>query len=169
MNPKERMRRAIHYEAVDRLPTQINYTAGMGARLAQHFGVTGEDLPARLGNHMLRVDISTPPRLSDDGRLRYDWWGAGHDTQEEGYFVAYSPLRENPDLDAFDWPDADAPGLLDDAANAAAKFLSRPTSVSRCSSAPGRCAGSTACSWICPPIPATPPNCSTASPRSSSC
>jgi uroporphyrinogen decarboxylase len=122
MNPKERMRRAIQYEAVDHLPTQINYTAGMGTRLAQHFGVSVEELPARLGNHMVRVDINTPPRLSDDRRLRYDWWGAGHDTQEEGYFVAYSPLRENPDLDAFDWPDPDAPRLLDDAAHLIACF-----------------------------------------------
>lgn len=121
MNPKERLRRAVQYQPVDRLPTQINYTADMGARLAQHFGVTPGELPALLDNHLLRVDLSYTARLSPDGRLRYDWWGAGHDPQEEGYFVAFSPLRENPDLDAFAWPDPHAPGLLDDAARTIAQ------------------------------------------------
>ena len=36
---KERMRRAIRYEAVDRLPTQINYTRAMGEKLAAHLAV----------------------------------------------------------------------------------------------------------------------------------
>lgn len=122
LTPKERMRRAVRYEAVDRLPTQINYTAGMGAVMAQHYGVSPVELPAFLGNHMLRVDLCFPERLSDDGRLRYDWWGAGHDTQEEGYFVAFSPLRDAPDLDAYDWPDPLAAGLLDDAQKRVAQY-----------------------------------------------
>ncbi len=122
MIPKERFRRAARYEPVDRLPTQINYTAAMGAQIAQHFGVTPADLPALLGNHMVRVDISAPPRLSVDGQLRYDWWGAGHATQEEGYFVAFSPLRDDPDLDAFDWPDPHAPGLLGEAERLVAQY-----------------------------------------------
>ena len=35
---KERMRRALEFELVDRLPTQINYTAAMGKILASYFG-----------------------------------------------------------------------------------------------------------------------------------
>lgn len=112
---KERMRRAMLYEAVDRIPTQINYTLGMGSLLARHFDVSFEELPGTLDNHMVRLDLSYPQRLSEDGSLRYDWWGAGHDTKEEGYFVAYSPLSENHDLDAFSWPDPHAPHLLDKA------------------------------------------------------
>jgi uroporphyrinogen decarboxylase len=122
MNPKERMRRAVRHEPVDRLPTQINYTADMGQLMAQHYGITLDELPVFLGNHMVRVDINFPQRLSDDGRLKYDWWGAGYDTQEEGYFVAFSPLAENPDLDAFDWPDPHAPRLLADAERTIARF-----------------------------------------------
>ena len=38
----ERVRRALTYQEVDRLPTQFNYTGSMGESLAQHFGV---DLP----------------------------------------------------------------------------------------------------------------------------
>ena len=41
---KERMRRAINYEVVDRIPTQINYTAGMGQKMADHFGVPAQRL-----------------------------------------------------------------------------------------------------------------------------
>jgi uroporphyrinogen decarboxylase len=112
---KERMRRAIQHEPVDRIPTQINYTASMGERMAQYFHVDTADLPVFLGNHMRRVDLTYPARVSADGTLRYDWWGAGHSTTEEGYFVADSPLSANRDLDIFAWPDPFDPGLLDDA------------------------------------------------------
>ena len=112
---KERMRRAIQHEPVDRIPIQINYTASMGERMAQHFQVDAADLPVFLGNHMRRVDLTYPARLSADGSLSYDWWGAGHSTTEEGYFVADSPLSANRDLETFAWPDPFDPGLLDDA------------------------------------------------------
>ncbi|MEW6580328.1 MAG: uroporphyrinogen decarboxylase family protein [Chloroflexota bacterium] len=118
---KERMRRALRYEPVDRLPTQINYTGAVGERLAAHFGVTRADLPHRLGNHLLRVDISHTPRLSDDSKIVYDWWGAGFDTGEEGYFIRHSPLAESKDLDAFAWPDPHAPDLLRDTERAIAQ------------------------------------------------
>lgn len=124
LTPKERMRRALRYEPVDRLPTQINYTGAVGERLAAYFGVTRAELSRRLGNHLLRVDISHTPRLSDDGRVAHDWWGVGWDTQEEGYFVRHSPLAENRDLDAFAWPDPHAPDLLRDAERAIAQDAS---------------------------------------------
>jgi len=102
---KERMRKALRHEVVDRLPTQVNYTDGMGQKMAEYFQVAGKDLPAFLGNHMVRVDINTPARLSADGKVRFDWWGVGFDTKEEGYFAAVNPLKDNPDLDAYSWPD----------------------------------------------------------------
>ncbi len=113
---KERLRRALQHEPVDRLPTQINYTGRQGQQLAAHFGVAPEALAARLDNHLLRLDLTHAGQLSADGLIQFDWWGAGFDTQEEGYFVQFSPLQENPDLDAFAWPDPSAPHLLDDAA-----------------------------------------------------
>ena len=90
---KERLRQALRYEPVDRLPTQINYTARMGEKMAAYFGVAVNDLPVWLDNHLVRVDLSYPERLSEDGASRFDWWGAGHDTSEEGYFIRVSPLR----------------------------------------------------------------------------
>jgi uroporphyrinogen decarboxylase len=102
-------------EPVDRMPTQINYTMKMGYILARHFGVSFEELPARLGNHLLRVDIAHTRRLSEDGTVEYDWWGAGWDTRTEGYWHSFAPLKDSLDLDRFAWPDPGAQGLLDTA------------------------------------------------------
>lgn len=88
----------------------------MGARLAAHYGVAVGELHARLDNHLVRLDLSHTARLSADGRTRVDWWGTGHDSAEEGYFIRESPLAESPDLDAYPWPDPWAPGLLVEAA-----------------------------------------------------
>lgn len=113
---KERMRRALNHEPVDRIPTQINYTQAMGLRLAAHLGVTLEQLPRRMDNHLLRVDIAHEPRRSKNGRVAFDWWGAGFDTKQEGYFVAVHPMAQAKNLDAFAWPDPHAPDLMDRAA-----------------------------------------------------
>ena len=113
---RERVLRALTYQEVDRLPTQFNYTGSMGESMAQHFGVDVADLPARLDNHLVRLDMTYPKRLSEDGKARFDWWGAGNDTQEEGYYIRVTPLFDDPDLDAYDWPDPHDPHLLDDAA-----------------------------------------------------
>ncbi len=119
---KERLRRALQYEPVDRLPTQINYTAAMGAKMAAHFQVALQDLPRRLDNHLARVDLSYPERISEDGLCRYDWWGAGHDRSEEGYFIRYSPLANSKELALFSWPDPTRPDLLDDARRTIKKY-----------------------------------------------
>lgn len=113
---KERLRRALQHEPVDRLPTQVNYTRAMGKKLAAHFGVSSAELPARLNNHMVRVDLTYPHHLSDDGQIRYDWWGVGWDTKEEGYWPTDSPLSEAESLDDFSWPNPHDPHLLDEAA-----------------------------------------------------
>jgi len=53
----------------------------MGQKLAGHFKIPFGDLPARLDNHLLRVDVTHPKRLSEDGRTQFDWWGAGWSTE----------------------------------------------------------------------------------------
>ena len=77
MTRNERTRCALMRRPVDRLPTQINYTAAVGNRLARHLGVTLPELPEQLGNHLVRVDLSHRPGASENGRVVYDWWGAG--------------------------------------------------------------------------------------------
>ena len=105
MTHKERMQNVIRYRSVDHIPTQINYTGEMGRKLAKYFQRSEADLPAFLGNHMIRVDIDHPMRFNENRRVKFDWWGVGFDTQEEGYFAAVSPLKENPNLDQYSWPD----------------------------------------------------------------
>ena len=112
---KERMRRAVRRESLDRLPTQINYTQAMGEKLAVHLGVSSAELPARLDNHLVRVDLSYPRRIGEDGRVAYDWWGVGWRTETEGYWPADSPLAEVRSLENYPWPDPDDPRLLDKA------------------------------------------------------
>jgi uroporphyrinogen decarboxylase len=120
LTPKERMRRAVRHEPIDHLPTQINYTTRLGQKLAEYFQVTVADLPAFLGNHMLRVDLSFPQKYSLDGKIAYDWWGVGFDTAEEGYFTAHNPLQDIESLAQFAWPDPTEEGLLAEAAAALA-------------------------------------------------
>jgi uroporphyrinogen decarboxylase len=116
LTPKQRTLRVLTYLPVDRLPTQINYTSAMGVKLASKLGVPLEQLPDRLDNHLIRVDISYERKYCEDRHVNYDWWGVGWDTQEEGYFTSLNPLAEDKDLDAFNWPDPDEATLLDLAA-----------------------------------------------------
>lgn len=116
MNKKERVQAVLAHQPVDQLPIQFSYTAEMGAKLAGHFGVEVAALTERLNNHLLRVDLTHTPRLDEAAGVFYDWWGAGFSSREEGYFVKDPPLADPARLETFDWPDPDAPGLLDDAA-----------------------------------------------------
>ena len=119
------MRRALWRQPVDRLPVQTNYTGTMAANLAAHFHCPVAELSARLGNHLLRVDVDHSPRLSADGRIGFDWWGAGWGTDTEGYWHASAPLSEDSDPAAFSWPDPESPTLLDKAAAAIAADAGR--------------------------------------------
>jgi uroporphyrinogen decarboxylase len=112
---KERARRALRGETVDRLPTQINYTGAMGRLMEAHFGKTAAELPDFLGNHLLRVDLAYRRPVSEDGSVEFDWWGAGWDTRTEGYWHSHAPLKESLDLDGYAWPDPEAAGLLSEA------------------------------------------------------
>jgi uroporphyrinogen decarboxylase len=117
---KERLQRAIRHEPVDRLPTQINYTGRQGDQLAAYLRVSAAQLPERLDNHLRRLDLTYPARYNEDRSVKFDWWGAGFDTGEEGYFVRVSPLQNSKDLDAIAWPDPYDPAILNDAAAAIA-------------------------------------------------
>jgi uroporphyrinogen decarboxylase len=120
LTKKERLRRALGRQPVDRLPVQTNFTGVMGTKLAAHFGCTPKQLSARLDNHLLRVDVAHTPRLSADDKVSFDWWGAGWGTETEGYWHAHAPLAEATDLSAYPWPDPNAPRLLAEAEQAIA-------------------------------------------------
>ncbi len=113
---KERMRLALERKPVDRIPTQMGFTGDMARKIAAHLNIAVEALPAAVDNHMIRVDISYPERLNTDGSIRYDWWGVGWNTHEEGYLPAECPLAHSEDLASYPWPNPDDPHLLDEAA-----------------------------------------------------
>lgn len=132
MIKKERVRAVLRREPVDRLPVQVSYTKRMAEKLSVHFGCPVGELPSLFGNHLLRVDVSfhgprltgstqpenTAPRTdtspSADTRLpAADWWGVVFNDREEGYFVEVHPLKDLNEIDAFPWPDPEAPDLLD--------------------------------------------------------
>lgn len=115
LTKKERTLRALLHESVDELPTQINYTQALGQKIAQYYGVSERELPEYLGNHMVRIDIQFQPEFSDDGKVKYDWWGTGFDVHEEGYFTSVNPLANSKNLDAYSWPDPTVTNLLDSA------------------------------------------------------
>lgn len=115
LTKKERMRRALARQPVDRLPVQTNYTGVMEKKLTAYFNVTPAELPARLDNHLLRLDLTHPKRRNPEGSIAYDWWGAGWDTQTEGYWHSHAPLASDTDLDRFAWPDPETPELLEGA------------------------------------------------------
>jgi uroporphyrinogen decarboxylase len=115
MTRKERTRRALRREPVDRLPTQVNTTPRMRSILASHLSIPEADLDEHIDNHLLRVDLSYPKRVSGDGLTAYDWWGAGWDTQTEGYWHSYAPLARSENLDGLPWPDPERSDLLDKA------------------------------------------------------
>jgi uroporphyrinogen decarboxylase len=115
LSNKERVLRALNHETLDRLPNQINYTTALGAQMTQYFGVSLVELPSRLGNHMVRVDIDDRTQFRNGGKIKVDWWGVGFDVDEEGYFASVNPLVDSKDLDAYPWPDPDEPNLLSEA------------------------------------------------------
>lgn len=120
MTKRERISRAIQRQPVDRLPVQTNYTPVMGKKLSDFFNVPAKQLSERLDNHLLRLDLTHAKRVSEDGRVGFDWWGAGWDTQTEGYWHSVAPLPETSDLSKYPWPAPNDPHLLDDAERALA-------------------------------------------------
>jgi uroporphyrinogen decarboxylase len=84
----------------------------MGRLLARHFGIALTELPDRLGNHLLRVDLSHSRPANADGSIEFDWWGAGWDTRTEGYWHAFAPLKDDASLDRYPWPDPERHDLL---------------------------------------------------------
>src|ERR1035438_5575027 len=112
LSRKQRMLRALRCEPVDRIPTQSNYTGLMGRLLSEHFGIAEAQLPQRLGNHLVRVDLDYPRRTNAEGSIEFDWWGAGWDTRTEGYWHAFSPLKDSLDIDRHAWPDPNDPAIL---------------------------------------------------------
>jgi len=112
MNPRERVKLSLAHQPVDYLPTQINFTQKLGAKMSAHFDIPATELSAFLGNHLLRVDLNYEKRTNVDENIVFDWWGVGFNVDEEGYFTTVNPLAQNKELDAYAWPNPYDPELM---------------------------------------------------------
>ena len=75
---RDRTRRSLWRQAADRVPVQTNYTSSMACRLAAQFGCAKSELPGRMHNHLLRVDVTHKPPLSVDDQFRLVGRRLGH-------------------------------------------------------------------------------------------
>jgi uroporphyrinogen decarboxylase len=116
MKPKDRVMLSLTYQPVDYIPTQVNYTDNLATLMCAHFKISLTELPAFLGNHVLRLDLDFEKKTAENEKTVYDWWGVGFDSSEEGYFITDSPLTNTKDLDAYPWPDPHDPALFVSAA-----------------------------------------------------
>ena len=106
MTHKERVLRSIRKEGLDRFPTQITFTPDMARILSRHLGVSEEELPSKLDNHIVMASLNDTVRVDPKEGIRYDNWGIGWDmTLAEGYWIRSRPLENLTDLDRYDLPD----------------------------------------------------------------
>ena len=137
MTHKARLAAAFRHAAVDRLPTQINYTAAMGQALAAHYRVSGQGTAGvpRQSPGAGRRD-SRPALQPLTGWCATTGGAPGTTRSKKATSSATTRWPTDKDLDAYPWPDPHAPGLLDDAradhCGAGRRVLHRrPTSASR--------------------------------------
>ena len=103
LTKKERMRRALLHESVDRLPTQINYTQALGQKMARNYGVGEQDLPKYLGNHMVRVDIQFDAKVSEDGKNAYVLMKGLNGENKNGYHTFFLEASKDNEWKIIHW------------------------------------------------------------------
>ncbi len=112
MTPKQRVMTALRHEPPDRVPYHVGFTVPAREKMAAFYG--DPDFIDKIGNHLASVPV-----------IRVEWGIRGPD----GYYTDEFGLRWNrqvdadigmPEgtltrqtLDAFEWPDPDAPGRFD--------------------------------------------------------
>lgn len=125
MRPRERFIAAIKHQEPDQVPLFIRYVGAISAKLAPIFGATGHDLPVRIGNDGVIVQIGLNAEYSHkvvpEGETYQGEWGVTYQ-RVRGFNqpIAY-PLRE-PTLKGYSFPDPNKPGRLDEVEAAMAKY-----------------------------------------------
>lgn len=130
MTRKERMLAAIRRQPHDRIPTQLDFSPLMLDRVCRHYGapLTGEEaLLPWMDNHLVYCFINDAfgmqrKRVQTANRIAYDNWGCGFDITQEGNCQVVHPLANDGAYDSYEFPDPNAPGLLDWAEEAIAKY-----------------------------------------------
>ncbi len=130
MTRKERMLAAIRREPQDRIPTQLDFSPKMLDVVCNHYGApcTGEEaLLPWMDNHLVYGFINDAfgmqrKRVLGGGAIAYDNWGCGFDISQEGNCQVVHPLEDEAAYSTYEFPDPNAPGLLDWAEAAIAQY-----------------------------------------------
>lgn len=126
MTKKERLLAAMKGEPADRLPTQLDFSPLMLDKVCRHYGapLTGEEtLLPWMDNHLVYCFLNDAfgiqrKRVKAAGKIVYDNWGCGFDVTQEGNCQVVHPLAGDGAWASYEFPDPNAPGLLDWAAEA---------------------------------------------------
>jgi uroporphyrinogen decarboxylase len=109
LNHKERVVRTLRREAVDYVPSNLEFSGPLAARVARALKVSVPTLLTTFDNHIVYAYLNDETRR--EGGVIYDNWGVGMQEQEGAAIVVY-PLVERDAVDGYRFPDPRAPGLL---------------------------------------------------------
>lgn len=130
MTRKERLLAAMRRQPQDRPPTQLDFSPRMLDIVCKHYGVpsTGEEsLLGCMDNHLVYGFINDAfgmqrKRKLSGNAIQFDNWGCGFDITQEGTYQVIHPLSDAGKISSYEFPDPNAPGLLDWAEEAIAAY-----------------------------------------------
>jgi len=106
---KERVMRVLRHEAVDFLPSNLEFSGPLSVRIAEALHVTPADLPRLFDNHIVYAYLSDEDHRADG--VIFDNWGVGIQEQE-GAAIVVHPLADRQAVSTYTFPDPQAAGLL---------------------------------------------------------
>jgi uroporphyrinogen decarboxylase len=120
MTRQERLLAAIRRQPLDRLPTQIDFSPHMLDIMCDHYCVPRrgeEELLPFLDNHLVYGFINDTygmlrKRTPGNDIIAFDNWQCGWDMTQEGIFPAVHPLADDDAYGQYEFPDPNAPGLM---------------------------------------------------------
>ena len=113
MNGKERVRRTLRGEPVDRLPRYLWIGAAVAPKLCEYYQIPPEALEGKVGNDVMQTWLSINremERPAAEGERFTDEWGIVWERQGYYNMVIHHPMAE---LDAEEIRRYPVPGLLD--------------------------------------------------------
>lgn len=108
---KERVLRTMRRQPVDYVPSNLEFSTPLAARIATSLAIPTRDLMTVFDNHIVYAYLSDEDHR--EGGVIYDNWAVGAQEQEGAAIVGH-PLADRAAVERYVFPDPNAPGLLDD-------------------------------------------------------
>ncbi len=106
---KERVRRVLRRELVDYLPSNLEFSGPLAARIADALRVRQDDLLTVFDNHIVYAYLTDEDHRANG--IVYDNWHVGMQ-EREGAAIVGHPLAGRASAESYRFPDPHAPGLL---------------------------------------------------------